>query len=192
MAPVYFETSVFLAILSRQPEAAAVRNLLSELKADKVRIYTSILTVQEVSVSAFTHGGVFTDNHTKLAKLARIKGVTKEIALTAAKFEADVIAAAKRGAPRSDHDRIADNRRRKFDIFHLATAVALNCGVLYTFDEQFSSRCTACGVTLRVLKPEPRTRNLLDQLQSTPPISTSKRAAASRSSPSKTRVDREK
>src|ERR1051326_3266993 len=97
MAPVYFETSVFLAILSRQPEAAAVRNLLSELKADKVRIYTSILTVQEVSVSAFTHGGVFTDNHTKLAKLARIKGVTKEIALTAAKFEADVIAAAKRG-----------------------------------------------------------------------------------------------
>lgn len=155
MAPVYFDTSVFLAVLARQPQAAQVRDLLAELRADKIRIYTSILSVQEVSVSSFTHGGVFGDYHSKMARLARVKGVTREIALTAAKFEAEVIGAAKKGAPRQEHERIADNRRRKFDCFHIATAVALGCVKFYAFDEKFASRCQMLGVSLQVLEPTP-------------------------------------
>jgi predicted nucleic acid-binding protein len=164
MSPVYFDTSVFLAILAGEPKAAQVKALLRELKADKIRIYTSILTVQEVSVASFKHGTLFTDNHTKLAKLARIAGVTKEVALTAAKFEADIILASKKTVSKADQATIDDNRRRKFDCFHLATAVALNCAVLYAFDDQYSSKCKVCGVSLSVGVPEPRTPSLLDQI----------------------------
>src|SRR5687767_5738219 len=135
MTPVYFDTSVFLCVLAKQPQAPQVKTLLAELRADKVRIYTSILTVQEVAVSSFSHGGVFLDYHTKLARLARIKGVTRDIALTAAKFEAAIIAAALKVAKKSEAERIKDNRRRKFDCFHLATAVALGCADFYAFDE---------------------------------------------------------
>src|SRR5688572_27747785 len=131
MAPVYFDTSVFLAVFAAQPQATQVRGLLSELRADKVRIYTSILTVQEVSVSSFFNGGVFSDFHTKMSRLARIKSVTKEIALTAAKYEAAIIDAAKKGKPLPEQEKAIDNRRRKFDCFHLATAVALGCQKFY-------------------------------------------------------------
>jgi predicted nucleic acid-binding protein len=113
MTPVYFDTSVFLAVLAKEPEAAQVRGLLSELRADRIRIYTSILTVQEVSVSSFMNGGTFGDYHSKMARLARIQGVTKEIALTAAKLEARVIDLAKKTKGVSEADRITDNRRRK-------------------------------------------------------------------------------
>src|ERR1700750_2481193 len=106
MIPVYFDTSVFLAVLAKQPEAVQVRALLSELRADKVKIYTSILTVQEVSVSSFMNGGMFVDAHTKLSKLSRIKAVTREVALTAAKFEAAVIGAAISGKPKDEKERI--------------------------------------------------------------------------------------
>ena len=164
MAPVYFDTSVFLAILAGEPKAAQVKALLRELRADKIRIYTSILTVQEVSVASFKHGTPFTDNHTKLSRLARISGVTKEVALTAAKFEAQVIAAAKKSAPKDEKARVDDNRRRKMDCFHLATAVVLNCGVLYAFDDQYSSKCRTCGVSLSVRVPEPMKPTLFDQL----------------------------
>lgn len=154
MAAAYFDTSVFLAVLAKQPQAAKVRSLLDELRADKVRIYTSILTVQEVSVTSFMHGEMFVDHHTKLAALARITGVTKEIAMTAAKFEAAIIMAAKKTALKSDV--IVDNRRRKFDCFHIATALAHNCSLLYAFDVKFEGRCKSLGIPLTVLTPEPR------------------------------------
>lgn len=109
-----------------------------------------------VSVSSFMHGGVVTDNHTKVAKLARIKGITKEIALTAAKYEAAVIHQAKKTASKSEKERIEDNRRRKFDCFRLATAVALDCSVFYAFDDKFAGKCATCGIGLLVLPPEPK------------------------------------
>lgn len=156
MPAVYFDTSVFLAVIARQPKAQQVRALLPELKADKIRIYTSILTVQEVSVSSFLHGSVFGDYHTKISRLARIKGVTKEIALTAAKFEAAIVAHAKKGKPRAEQQRINDNRRRKFDCFHLATALALGCSTFYAFDDKFEGRCVSLDLPMRVLEPSAR------------------------------------
>jgi len=156
MVPVYFDTSVFLCVLGKQPQAAQVRDLLSELKVDKVRIYTSILTVQEVSVSSFINGGLFVDYHSKLARLARIKGVTKDISLTAAKYEAAIIGAASKGKPKDEQERIRDNRRRKFDCFHLATAVALGCSDFYAFDDKFETRCQLLDIKMRVREPRPQ------------------------------------
>lgn len=158
MAAAYFDTSVFLAVLAKQPQAAKVRSLLDELRADKVRIYTSILTLQEVSVSSFMHSQMFADHHTKLAALARIVGVTKEIALTAAKFEAAILMEAKKSAPKADV--LFDNRRRKFDCFHIATALAHNCTRLYAFDGKFGPRCKSLGLELLVLTPEPHKPSL--------------------------------
>lgn len=142
MTPVYFDTSVFLAVLAKQPQAVQVRGLLNELKADKIRIYTSILTVQEASVSSFMHGNMFADPHSKIARLARIATVTRDIAMTAAKFEAAVLSAAKVSMAKAQYDQIADNRRRKFDCFHLATAVSLGCANFYAFDDKFEPACT--------------------------------------------------
>jgi predicted nucleic acid-binding protein len=156
MTPVYFDTSVFLAILAGQPEATKVKGLLAELKADKIRIYTSILTVQEASVSSFMHGNMFADPHTKIARMARIKGVTREIAMTAAKYEANVITLAKKATAKSEHEKIEDNRRRKFDCFHLATAVAIGCSNFYAFDKKYDGRCKDLGIAIRVLEPEPK------------------------------------
>jgi predicted nucleic acid-binding protein len=45
--PVYFDSSVFLAIFMGSDPA--IKALLKELKRDKIRIYTSIITIQEVS-----------------------------------------------------------------------------------------------------------------------------------------------
>lgn len=156
MTPVYFDTSVFLAVLSKQPQAAQVKGLLDELKADKVRIYTSILTVQEASVSSFMHGNMFADPQTKIARLARVTSVTKDIAMTAAKFEAVVLMDLKKHLPKADYDKVSDNRRRKFDCFHLATAVSLGCSNFYAFDEKFEARCKTLGLALRVLEPRPK------------------------------------
>jgi predicted nucleic acid-binding protein len=158
MPAAYFDTSVFLAVLAKQPQAAKVRSLLDELRADKVRIYTSILTLQEVSVSSFMHSQMFVDHHEKLAALARITGVTKEIAMTAAKFEAAILMEAKKVAPNSQT--VTDNRRRKFDCFHIATALAHNCSRLYALDQKFEPRCRSLGLNLLVLTPEPHKPSL--------------------------------
>lgn len=153
MAPVYFDTSVFLAVLAKQPQSAQVRSLLNELQADKVRVYTSILTVQEASVSSFLHGNMFADPHSKISRMARITTVNKEIAMTAAKFEAVVLDDAKKKIQPSDFERMKDNRRRKFDCFHLATAVSLGCANFYAFDDKFEGRCATLGLAIRVLEP---------------------------------------
>ena len=61
MALAYFDTSVFLAIFNKESTAPDIRNLLQELKRDRIRIVTSILTVQEVSVLAYRRGTVVSD-----------------------------------------------------------------------------------------------------------------------------------
>ncbi|SRR6266852_4597064 len=127
----------------------AIKELLKELRRDKVRIYTSIVTIQEVSVQSFRKGTVAVDNYTKVNKLARIHGITKEIALTAAKLEAQVLDATK------PKDR-EENRQRKWDCFHLATAMELGCRAFYSLDEKQLKRgerfCTGIGFA----KPAPR------------------------------------
>lgn len=132
--PVYFETSVFLEIGSkRSKHAKHIRALLKELKAQRVRIYTSVITVQEVSVLSYRRGKLARDDYGRISEFARIYGVTKDIALTAAKREAEI----KDNGGISDQD---DNRRRKWDCFHIATAQQLNCEAFYTTDQKLLKR----------------------------------------------------
>jgi predicted nucleic acid-binding protein len=155
----YFDTSVFLAIFNKEPTGPQIRSLLRELKRDKVRIYTSIIRVQEVSVLSFRKGRVADDNYIKLGKLARIESITKEIALTAAKIEAQLIDA----LPVRDQD---ENRRRKWDCFHIATAMHLGCGTLYAEDPKLIKRKEQLSIQgIEFCQPRPRT---LDLFQETP------------------------
>ena len=154
MPPVYFDSSVFLSIFMGDASAAKIRELLVELKREKIRIYTSIIAVQEVSVMSYRKGSIAADNYSKVDKLARIEGVTKDIALTAAKFEAQII------DQTTARDR-EDNKRRKWDCFHIATALTLGCSIFYTCDEKQIQRRNQFGITeMRFLKPEPSVPSL--------------------------------
>src|SRR5215469_4274898 len=132
---VYFDSSVFLAVLNGEATAREVRELLQDLQRNKVRVYTSIVTVQEVSVECYRAGTVTRDNHGQVKKLARIEGITRDVALTAAKLEAQVIDAYKNKTEKSE-----DNKRRKWDCFHIATAQHLKCTHLYSLDDQMLKR----------------------------------------------------
>lgn len=153
MRTVYFDTSVFLAILKGEPAAKEIELLIKELKHDRVRIYTSIITIQEVSVASFKHGGSGNDDHAKVSKLARVTSITKGIALGAARLEARMIHSVR---PRSAGERIMENRRRKWDCFHIATAVDRNCDVLYALDEKLLKKKEWLDVgALQFLTPRP-------------------------------------
>lgn len=147
--PVYFDSSVFLAIFMGDASAVKIRELLTELKKDKVRIYTSIVTIQEVSVLSYRKGTKAEDNYAKVDKLARIEGVTKEVALTAAKLEANIIDQTQK----KDRE---DNKRRKWDCFHIATAMTLGCGTFYSCDEKQLKRKEHFNIAgMLFMRPEP-------------------------------------
>lgn len=74
MASVYFDTSIFLAIFNKEASGPQIKSLLRELRRDKVKIYTSVITIQEVSVLSFRKGVPADENHAKVSKLARIQG----------------------------------------------------------------------------------------------------------------------
>lgn len=169
--PVYIDTSVFIAVLGgNEATGPAIKELLRELKRDKVKIYTSIITVQEVSVLSFLRGSMVTDNHSKVAKLARIAGITKEIALTAAKYEAQ----AREIAKQSGDSSADENRRRKWDCFHMATAIALNCRTFYTLDKQFAAKRKQLNLQskLEVIEPRSKRPALIPDLHDRPSIRT--------------------
>ena len=88
MESVYFDSSVFLAVIVGEKNGPQIRSLLRELKTKRIRIYTSIITLQEISVLSFRRGGTADDPVARLHKMARIAAVTKDVALTAAKLEA--------------------------------------------------------------------------------------------------------
>lgn len=156
MDTVYFDSTIFLAIFAGLGKGSDLRALLRELKRDKVKIYTSIITVQEVSVATFRKGSVVSDNYSKVDKLARIVGINKDIALTAAKYEAHIIDQTSRG----DQE---DNKRRKWDCFHIATAMDLKCSTLYTLDERMLKRKGHFDITaMNFWVPIPKKRELFD------------------------------
>lgn len=156
MSTCYFDTSVFLAILNGEPTATSVRALLRELKQDKARIYTSIITVQEASVQVFRAGGRADEMHAQIAKLARIQTITRDISLTSARLEAEIIRNM-RPLELTDEERIGQNRRRKWDCFHLATAIELGCTHLYTLDAQMINRKAHLSLSSPdILHPIPR------------------------------------
>ena len=155
-SPVYFDTSVFLAIFKPESSAKQIRALLKELDDENVRVYTSILSVQEASVLGFRRGTVVKDNITRIGKIARIVGINPEIALTAAKLEAHL----SDKNSESERDR-ADKKRRKWDCFHIATAQAHNCCVLYAEDKPMQKRKKQLGLaTLEILPPRPKADTL--------------------------------
>jgi predicted nucleic acid-binding protein len=147
--PVYFDSSVFLAIFMGEATGPSIKDLLKELRRDKVRIYTSIITIQEVSVQTFRKREAATDNYTKVNKPARIHGVTKEIALTTAKLEAQILDDMK---PKDWEE----NKQRKWDCFHLATAMELGCRTFYGLDDKQLARGKRFCAGVWFGKPVPR------------------------------------
>jgi predicted nucleic acid-binding protein len=143
-----------LAIFNGEANGPGIRALLRELRRDKVKIYTSIITVQEVSVLSFRAGKPYDDNHSKVNKLAKIYTISREIALTAAKLEAQAIDL----TPKKNQ---VDNRRRKWDCFHIATAMQLGCRTLYSVDEGMLARKAHLSIGgMEFLEPLPRALEL--------------------------------
>jgi predicted nucleic acid-binding protein len=136
---VYLDTSVFLAILNGEPTGPGIRALLRELKIAKAKVYTSIITIQEASVEAIRAGARGDDLYGQIGKLARTQTITREIAIRAAQLEARVIQKM-RPADLSEEERIGLNRRRKWDCFHIATAMDLGCAALYSLDGKMLNR----------------------------------------------------
>jgi predicted nucleic acid-binding protein len=164
MTAAYFDTNVFMDIFLSSPAAPGIRALLRELKRDKVRLYTSIITVQEVSVLSFRAGRAFDDNHAKVNKMARIQTITREIALTAAKLEAQMLDL----TPQRDQ---IENRRRKWDCFHIATAMALGCSALYTTDQAMLARQARLAIRgIRFMEPLPQRLELFPESSPAGPI----------------------
>ena len=57
MRTVYFGTSLFIEMANKKSAIAKdLKALLKELAEEKVRIYTSIITVQEMSVAVYRRG----------------------------------------------------------------------------------------------------------------------------------------
>jgi predicted nucleic acid-binding protein len=159
---VYLDTSIFLEMGGKNLKLKRrIRELLEELSEEKVRLYTSIITVQEMAVATHRMGAVAKDTYADINSIARIYTVTKEVAVTAAKREAELkdIAEKDRGKKADTEDakldRICENRRRKWDCFHLATAQLIGCAELYTTDIKLQKRPEQLGIkTLRALTPD--------------------------------------
>ena len=89
--PAYFETSIFIEMVTpRSKHKARIRVLLADFTERRVHVYTSILTVQEMSVAVYRRGTVARDIYGDIRSIARVYNLTKEIALTAAKIEAQL------------------------------------------------------------------------------------------------------
>jgi predicted nucleic acid-binding protein len=149
VAGVYFETTVFTSIFKPEKDRAAfVRELLRELKKKNTRIHTSILSVQECSVTAFKRGQFLRDYHGKINDIADIHTVDRDIAVNAAKLEAEMVqhlTSAEQNKP-----------RRKWDCFHIATARSLNCRTLYSWDDGMLKRKAQLGIDdLEFAEPKP-------------------------------------
>jgi predicted nucleic acid-binding protein len=133
VAGVYFDTSVFISIFKPEPQRAKkVKALLRELKRNGTRIHTSILSVQECSVVSFKRGQIHRDYHAKINALADIHSIDKEMAINAAKLEAEVIAT----IPVKEQQK----PRRKWDCLHIATARSLGCSKIFTWDRPMLDR----------------------------------------------------
>jgi hypothetical protein len=108
-------------------------------------------------VQTFRKGFPAADNYAKVNKLSRIQQITKEIALTAAKLEAQIV---DQTAPKDRED----NKRRKWDCFHVATAMELGCRTLYTSDDKMLKRKGHFGLAgMDFSKPISRGLPLLDE-----------------------------
>jgi predicted nucleic acid-binding protein len=159
---VYFDTSVFIEMANKKSALAKdLKALLKEPAEEKIRIYTSIITVQEMSVAVYRRGAKSKDTYGDIHSLARIYGVTKDVALTAAHREAELkdLADKQTGSPETEEERlekICANRRRRWDCFHIATAQALGCSIMYSTDDKLQKRPQLLGIRgLKIVPPKP-------------------------------------
>ena len=163
---VYFDTSVFIEMGAKKSKHAAnIRILLKELQEKKARIYTSIMTVQELSVASHRRGAATRDTVGDIRSIARVYTMTKEVALTAAKREAelkDITADEESKRDRrkpltkeQEIERICENRRRKWDCIHIATAQLLECSAMYCTDEKMQKRQKQLGLKNLDIVPPP-------------------------------------
>jgi predicted nucleic acid-binding protein len=173
---VYFDTSIFLEMATKRSKYRKhIKSLLKELADEHARIYTSIITVQEVSVASYRSGNLAKDTYGDIRAIAKVYGITKDVALTSAKNEAllrDIAAREQEKRDRSKPEtedqkleRICENRRRKWDCFHLATAQAMGCPELYSTDENLLKRPIQLGIkNLKVIKPGTSLRKITGPL----------------------------
>lgn len=161
---VYFDTSVFIELANKKSSMAKdLKALLSELAQEKARIYTSMITVQEMSVAVYRRGAVHKDTYGDIYALARIYTITKDVALTAAHREAELKDLAEKDRAKSKKEtqdetleRICENRRRRWDCFHIATAQTLGCSVMYSTDTKLQERPRQLGLKdLKIVPPKP-------------------------------------
>jgi predicted nucleic acid-binding protein len=162
---VYFDTSMFIEIAAKKSKYKRhIKTLLKELDEERARIYTSIITVQEVSVAAYRPGEIARDTYGDVKALAKVRGIDKDVALTCAKIEAalkhiadqeDAKRDKSRPEPRDRQiERACENRRRKWDCFHVATAQIAHCTELYTTDTKLLKRPSQLGIKgLRAVLP---------------------------------------
>lgn len=162
----YLDTSIFLEMGTKgSKHKKRIRELLDELSKEKVRLYTSILTVEELAVATYRSGTLARDTYGDVSTIARVYTLTKEVALTAAKREAELKDTtdkhrAKKSAKKPETedeklDRICENRRRKWDCFHIATAQQIGCAELYTTDADLQKRPKQLGIrSLKALTPD--------------------------------------
>jgi predicted nucleic acid-binding protein len=142
-SPVYFDTNVFIDLFAKNSKhASKIRELLLELRREKIRIYTSMLTVQEISVLTFRRGRIARDNYSEIARLARIWTIDKDIALTAAKREAEL-----RDMFHETEEEAEMKQRRRWDSIHVATAQVLRCSRLFTTDAKLMRRKQQWDIT---------------------------------------------
>lgn len=153
MARVYFDSTLFIAILAQEePRATNVKSLLAELSRSRTAIYTSILSIAECSVSLMRVGGDATKALELIHDIAKVQSITEEIALATARLEAQLIQLCPPG------ERTAGKRRhRRWDCFHMATALDVKCAELYSFDQDYSSMSATCS--LAIACPEPIAKN---------------------------------
>ncbi|ERR1700722_277900 len=165
---VYFDTSVFIELTNPKSRIAKnLRELLKELTEERARIYTSMITVQEMSVAVFRKGAKSKDTYGDIHALARIYAVTKDVALTAAHREAELkdISDKQQGAGKETEDqrieRICANRKRRWDCFHIATAQVIGCSVMYSTDCKLQDRPIQLGIKdLKIVPPLPTPRSI--------------------------------
>lgn len=163
--PAYFETSIFIEMATpRSKQKPRIRELLADFTDRRVHVYTSILTVQEMAVASYRRGTVALDIYGLIRSIARIYNLTKDTALTAAKIEAQLKDIADAEASKRDKskpltvqqqiDQACENRRRKWDCFHIATALVLECDVMYSTDVKLQRRPKQLGLKdLKIIPP---------------------------------------
>jgi predicted nucleic acid-binding protein len=160
---VYFDTSVFIELTKKGPAGKTLRELMAELSEERLRIYTSIITIEEMLVAVYRRGGKTKDVYGDVGRFARIYTINKEIAIEAARREAEIKdlseqeqTRSKKPTPEQELERICENRRRRWDCFHIATAQVLNCRVLYTADRGLLGRESQLSLKdIRFSKPAP-------------------------------------